>query len=114
MKGATLQATIHVTGTLDDIHSLIKKHGGMLISAETTSDRSEPIAPPSAKHRTGMSKASRNKQSNRLAKSWAEVRRHGFKTLAELKAYKAKAAKRPAKKGATKKPAKKPAAPAST
>jgi len=112
-QGANLEAVIRVTGSLDDIHSLIRKHGGVLISAETTSGDSKTVAPPSAKHHTGMSKASRDKQGSRLAKLWKEAHRLGFKTLAELAAHKAKAAKKPAKKPTAKKPvkaAKKPTA----
>lgn len=45
-QGANLEAVIRVTGSLDEIHSLIRKHGGVLISAETMSGHSTPVAPP--------------------------------------------------------------------
>lgn len=115
--GANLEAVIRITGSLDEIHGLIRKHGGVLISAETMSGHSTPVAPPKVtqpkKRAGGMSAASRKAQGSRLAKLWAEVRRLKLSSLAELRAYKVKAAR--AKKPKAKKTAsaKRPAAPAS-
>lgn len=114
-QGATLQATIRVTGTLDKIHSLIKKHGGLLISAETASNSVSsltsvipPKATPKRRHNT-MSKANRTAQGSRTKARWRKASRLGLtgpRALADLKAYEAKAAKKPAKKPAAKKPVK--------
>lgn len=107
--GANLEAVIRVTGSLDEIHGLIRKHGGVLISAETMS-KTNPVTPPKVtqpkKRHGGMSAASRKAQGSRLTKNWKEAKRHGFKTLTELADFKAKAAKKTAKKPTAKKRAK--------
>lgn len=104
-----MEAVIRITGSLDEIHGLIRKHGGVLISAETMS-KTNPVTPPKVtqlkKRHGGMSAASRKAQGSRLAKLWAEVRRLKLSSLAELRAYKARAAKKAGKKPTAKKPVK--------